>query len=131
MRLLLDTHTLIWFYEGAPELSQTAREAIENPDNQPFVSLSAFWEMAIKIGIGRLSISAPLDKFADDIRQNGIQILPIEMSHILQYQSLPLYHRDPFDRILLAQCTVEKMMPISIDEVLDDYLTDMPIQRIW
>ena len=131
MKLLLDTHALIWFYENAPELSVQSKTAIEDPANEPFASLTSFWEMSIKLGLGKMSISTSLEKFAEDVTNNGIQLLPVEMKHIVHYQTLPFHHRDPFDRMIVAQGLVEGMNIVSIDEIFDEYLKDSIVQRIW
>lgn len=131
MKLLLDTHALIWFYENAPELSAQAKTAIEEPANELFVSLTSFWEMSIKMGLGKMNISTSLEKFAEDVTNNGIQLLPLEMKHIVQYQTLPFHHRDPFDRMIVSQALTEGMSIVSVDDIIDEYLKGSFVQRIW
>lgn len=131
MNLLLDTHTFIWYVEGSAELSTNARREIENPQNQCFVSIASLWEMSIKINLGKLEMNAPFETVMDDITQNGFRLLPIIFAHTLQNSLLELYHRDPFDRLLVAQSIVEKMPFISRDAVLDLYLEDQMVRRIW
>jgi PIN domain nuclease of toxin-antitoxin system len=131
MKLLLDTHALIWFYENAPELSAQAKTAIEDPANESFASLTSFWEMSIKMGVGKLSISAPLEKFVEDVTNNGIQLLPVEMKHIIHYQTLPFHHRDPFDRMIVAQVLTEGMNIVSADKIFDEYLKSNSVHRVW
>lgn len=131
MKILLDTHALIWFYENAPELSALAKISIEDPANSPFASMSSLWEMSIKMGLGKISISTSLEKFAEDVTNNGIQLLPVEMKHIVHYQTLPFHHRDPFDRMIVSQALTEGMSIVSVDKIIDDYLKDSFVQRIW
>ncbi len=131
MKLLLDTHTAIWFYQDAPELSASAKTALETAGNEIHVSVATFWEMAIKIGIGKLKINTDLAIFANELASNGIQFLPVEMSHILHYQSLPLIHRDPFDRMIIAQSLEESMYIVTTDSIVDAYLRGSPVSRIW
>jgi PIN domain nuclease of toxin-antitoxin system len=130
-KLLLDTHTLIWFYQNSPPLSRAAREAIESEGHETFVSMATLWEMSIKTGLGKLEIGAPLDQFVTDLLDNGLQILPIETLHVFRYQGLPFHHNDPFDRMLLAQALAEHFHIVSVDHALDAYLTGSPVQRIW
>ncbi|MBI1765873.1 MAG: type II toxin-antitoxin system VapC family toxin [Acidobacteria bacterium] len=128
MNLLLDTHTLLWFALGNAQLSATARQLIEDPANTKFVSPASYWEIAIKISIGKYVLHQPYETFFDRaIRQNGFLILPIELRHTAALTNLPYHHRDPFDRLLVAQAMVEGLSLVSIDAVLDAY----PIQRLW
>ncbi|HMV48325.1 MAG TPA: type II toxin-antitoxin system VapC family toxin [Blastocatellia bacterium] len=128
MNLLLDTHTLQWFALGDAQLSATARQLIEDPANTKFVSPTSYWEIAIKISIGKYILHQPYEIFFDRaIRQNGFLILPIELRHTAALTTLPYHHRDPFDRLLVVQAMVEGQSLVSIDAVLDAY----PIQRLW
>ena len=128
MRLLLDTHTLLWFVLGDASLSATARQLIEDADNSKFVSPASYWELAIKISIGKYALHEPYETFTDRaIRQNGFQILPIEPRHTAALTNLPFHHRDPFDRLMVVQAMVDGLILVSADSVLDAY----PIQRLW
>jgi len=127
MNLLLDTHTLIWFLEGDDNLSTTAKDYIENAANTNFVSIAAFWEMAIKISIDKLEMQIPLQKLKPLIWKNGMEILPITIEHTLQVSQLPFHHKDPFDRLLAAQCMSENMVLVSRDEKFKLY----DIQTFW
>ena len=131
MKILLYTHALIWFYQNAPNLSKNAKNSIEFPGAKVYVSMATIWEMAIKTALGKLEIGASLEKFVGDILENGIQILPIETSHIFQNQKLPFHHTDPFDRLIIAQVLVEKLDIVSVDRSFDAYLTGAQISRIW
>ncbi len=128
MKLLLDTHTLLWFIAGDKSLSRNARSFIEDAANEKFVSAASVWETAIKISIGKMNLSAPFDKlFPHQLAVNGFTLLPIEIKHISKVVSLPFHHRDLFDRILIAQAIEEKMSLVSIDAVFDAY----GVARIW
>ncbi|HEX4949002.1 MAG TPA: type II toxin-antitoxin system VapC family toxin [Blastocatellia bacterium] len=128
MNLLLDTHTLLWFALGDANLSANARQLIEDPANRKFVSPASYWEIAIKISIGKYVLHEPYEIFFDRaIRQNGFLILPIEPRHTAVLTNLPYHHRDPFDRLLVAQAIIESLALVSIDAVLDAYA----IQRLW
>lgn len=128
MKLLLDTHTLLWFVLGDSSLSVVARQLIEDAANSKLVSPVTYWELAIKISIGKYALLEPYETFMDRaIRQNGFLILPIEPRHTAVLINLPFHHRDPFDRLMVAQAMVENLILVSADGVLDAY----PIQRLW
>ncbi len=127
MNLLLDTHTLIWLAEADNNLSQPAKSAIENPANTCYVSIATFWEMAIKTSLGKLEIQIPLAQLKQLVIENGIEILPIEFEHTLLITQLPFHHKDPFDRLLIAQAKLEKMTLLSRDEKFVHY----DIQILW
>lgn len=131
MKILLDTHTLIWFYQNARNLSLTAKNLIESTENESYISMATLWEMAIKTGLGKLEIGSQFEKFVEDFTNNGIQILSIETKHIFQYRTLPFHHGDPFDRMIVAQALVDKMDIISIDAVMDQYLVGSDLSRLW
>ena len=96
MTLLLDTHTLLWFVEHAPALSHRARTAIEDIDNVPVYSIASVWEMAIKLGLGKLAMSRPLNpEFSDMLKEHGFHQLDISFRHASEVAGLPLHHRDP------------------------------------
>lgn len=131
MAVLLDTHTFIWYYQGSPQLSHLAKQAIENAQGEFYISIASFWEIAIKIGLGRLALDTSLETLFQDVVAQGYLISPIGFSHLLQYGQLSFHHRDPFDRLIVSQALVEKWDLISKDEMLDPYLRGNPIQRIW
>jgi PIN domain nuclease of toxin-antitoxin system len=133
MNLLLDTHSFIWYVEGSSELSRIAQESIENPQNQCYISLVSLWEMSIKLNLGKLSTQGPFETCVeDDIFENGFQILPISFPQILLNSTLPFHHRDPFDRLLIAQALQESMSIVSCDLVFDGYLASQRlVRRIW
>lgn len=122
MRALVDTHTFIWWTGEPSRLSHLAHDFFVNPSNEPILSLASIWEMQIKLSLGKLSLKTALSELVEDeIGRNGLSLLPIELSHIYTLGNLPLHHRDPFDRLLVAQATAEGVEVISIDEKLDAY----------
>ena len=117
-RLLVDTHALLWWLTDDPALPTTAREAISDPGNEPLVSTVIVWEIAIKRSLGK--IDAP-DDLPDRISDEGFAWLPISAEHAWHVRGLPMHHRDPFDRLLVAQALVEGLTVISRDDFLDRY----------
>ena len=126
MKLLLDTHTLLWFIVGSANLSAYARSLIEDAEHEKFVSIVSIWETAIKVSIGKMSLSASFDiLFPHQLQINGFELLPVKIEHTSVVTTLPFHHRDPFDRLLIAQSIVENLMLVSIDEDFDEY----PVNR--
>ena len=127
MRLLLDTHTFLWFVDDNPRLSSNAKALLES-DNDLLLSTASLWEIAIKLSIGKLSL---LQSFAPFVRQqlsiNAIDILQIDTAHLDIVSTLPFHHRDPFDRLLVAQAMIEQLPIISADIAFDGY----SIKRLW
>jgi PIN domain nuclease of toxin-antitoxin system len=125
---LLDTHTFLWFVWGDPRISLTARRLIEDVKNVKFISLVTPWEIAIKSAIGKFKLGIPVEAFIQrEITQGGILLLPIKLSHVTRVATLPLHHRDPFDRLLIAQAIVENVPILSADPAFDVY----PVTRLW
>lgn len=119
MRLLLDTHALLWWLAGDAQLSPAAREAIGNPAHEVFVSAASAWEVATKHRLGKLPGAGPLVvDFAREVRRQGFQPLPITLEHGQVAGQLPGPHRDPFDRMLVAQAREEKLAVVSNDAAL-------------
>jgi PIN domain nuclease of toxin-antitoxin system len=128
MRLLLDTHAFLWFVPGDAQLSPQALALILDPGNEKLVSPASYWEIAIKISVGKYTLSQPYQAFMQrGIVQNGFKILPIEFQHTVALTTLPFHHRDPFGRLLIAQAMVEQIPLVSADSALDAY----PITRLW
>lgn len=117
-RLLLDTHALLWWLTDDPALSATAREVLADPVNEPLVSAASVWEIAIKRSLGKLT--APND-LPDRIAEQGFSWLPVSAAHAWQVRELPAHHRDPFDRLLIAQALVERLAIITTDAHFNDY----------
>ncbi len=128
MRLLLDTHALLWFALTDPQLSDTAMSLIMDPANEKLVSPASYWEIAIKISVEKYALSQPYEVFMEEaIDKNGFGYLHIEPKHTARLTNLPFHHKDPFDRLLVAQAMVEGTPIISNDSVLDAY----GITRLW
>ena len=116
MRIMLDTSSFLWFISGSNKLSGTARKAIEDFDNKLVMSIASFWEIAIKINIGKLKLIQPFDLLIPEkISENEIEIMQIKLLHLSEMMKLPLHHRDPFDRIIIAQGIFEKIPIVSRD----------------
>ena len=122
MHLLLDTHTLIWWLAKNPTLSNTARDAIANPDNIVFVSAASAWEIAIKKSLGKLQ--AP-DDLKQQLEKQKFTPLAINIDHALAIKQLPHHHKDPFDRILIAQAIHEGLTIVSRDRIFKSYDVDI------
>ncbi|MDB5262920.1 MAG: hypothetical protein JWQ14_2201 [Adhaeribacter sp.] len=121
MDLLLDTHTFIWFINGDNSLPEQVREDIRNIDNRCFISIASLWEMAIKLSLDKLQLKADFNKVAEFLAENDIEILPITFEHIQKLQKLKFHHRDPFDRIIIAQGATEKLIILTKDENFNKY----------
>lgn len=128
MRLLLDTHTFLWWVEDAPELSKKARRALANPNNECFLSLVSCWEMAIKLSFGKLKLAGVIERFVpDQLAANGFRQLEMDFRHVARVAAMPFHHHDPFDRLLVAQAKEEKLVIVSADAVFQKY----DVKRIW
>jgi PIN domain nuclease of toxin-antitoxin system len=128
MNLLLDTHTFLWWDTQPGRLSAKALSAIQDRANRLLLSVASVWEMQIKLQIGRLNLNMPLDQMiARQRRSNRVQILPVTLAHVLALRDLPLHHRDPFDRLLIAQANAEGAFLVSHDPVFTQY----PVQLLW
>ncbi|MCA1618042.1 MAG: type II toxin-antitoxin system VapC family toxin [Acidobacteria bacterium] len=128
MKLLLDTHTFIWWAGSSTKLPRNVRARCEDPANVLLFSVVSAWEMQIKIQLGKLKVSLPLgDLIAYHRRINHMQILPAELEHVLALDSLPAHHKDPFDRLLIAQAMVEDIFLVSGDPEFSSY----PVKLLW
>ncbi len=128
MNILLDTHTFLWWIDNHPRLSSRAHELISDSSNTLFLSAASGWEISIKSKLGKLTLSGDLEHFiAEQLAANAIRSLPIEMSHALHVYTLPSHHRDPFDRILVAQSQMEDMPILTTDPHIAQY----PVQTLW
>jgi len=126
-RYLLDTHTAIWFFNGDESLSKTANNIIRDLSNEVYISISSAWEIAIKIGIGKLDFAGKTAGFVQLAEKNEIIILPITASHLTILEALPMIHRDPFDRLLIATAIHEQMTLITTDANIALY----DVTHIW
>lgn len=132
MNIILDTHTFIWFIEGSSELSLTARKQIEDINNTSYISIASLWEMSIKYNLGKLTVKGSSFKtLMDDININGFQILNINFLHLVENVNLDSHHRDPFDRLIIAQAIIEDMNIIGRDVIFDNYMKGKNVKRVW
>lgn len=128
MRVLIDTHAMYWYVEGDPKLSKAARAAIQDATNDVLISPASYWEMAIKLSLGKWKLHRPYEEFIDIVMNRyGFQVLPILPAHTARLIAMPFHHRDPFDRLLAAQTLVENVSIVSDDGVFDAY----GVTRIW
>lgn len=127
MTLLLDTHTLIWWMEAAARLSRRASTTLANRQNRILISAAVAWELAIKTNLEKIRPPVRLSEFAEVIAQQGFVELPITVDHAVAAGLLPLHHRDPFDRLLIAQAQSLKIPILSADPLFDRY----EVTRIW
>lgn len=128
MKLLLDTHTFLWWVAASGELSRKARSAVGSARNECFVSVASGWEIAIKVSLGKLRIDGALDRFLpEQLAANGFQALAIGLKHTARVATLPFHHRDPFDRLLVAQALEEDLAMVTADPVIAKY----GVNRVW
>jgi len=123
MELLLDTHTFIWFINGDKSLPERIKRSIANIDNSCFISIASLWEMAVKLSLGTLKLKSDFNKIAGFLDDNEIEVLPVTFDHL----QLSYHHRDPFDRIIIAQCITEKLTILTKDEYFKKY----PAKTMW
>lgn len=121
MNLLLDTHALIWFLNGDEQLSTPARRAIESDTNIKLVSIASIWEIAIKVSLERIKFVSGFNTFIQLIEGNGFEVLPIRFEHAMIVSNLDFIHRDPFGRLLIAQCKSDGLTLVSKDEIIGKY----------
>jgi PIN domain nuclease of toxin-antitoxin system len=122
VKLLLDTHAFLWWIEGTPAVGRRARVAVSNPDNEVLFSLASCWELAIKLSLGKLRLAESLDRFIpEQLRVNGFSLLEVQLRHVVRVADLPFRHRDPFDRLLVAQALEDDLTVVSADRVFRKY----------
>lgn len=128
MQVLLDTHVFLWWIDNNPQLSAHARTIISDSSNQLFVSTVSSWEIAIKSQTGKLGLPTNLEQFiTDQIQRNGMSVMPIQLAHTLAIYRLPLIHRDPFDRMLVAQSQSEDVPILTVDPLITQYA----VKTLW
>jgi PIN domain nuclease of toxin-antitoxin system len=128
MNVLLDSHALVWALIEDPRLSSAARKTFNTPAVALHLSIVSLWELSIKISIGKLrTIGSSISYFRDECREHQIEIIPLKIEHILRAESLPLHHRDPFDRLLIAQALEENLTVLTHDAEFGRY----PVKVIW
>jgi PIN domain nuclease of toxin-antitoxin system len=128
VKLLLDTHAFLWWVGDTRGLSRKARSAIGSGRNECFVSVASGWEIAIKVSLGNLRIESSLDRFLpEQLAANGFQPLAIDLKHTARVATLPFHHRDPFDRLLVAQALEEELAMVTADPIFAKY----GVRRVW
>lgn len=128
MRLLLDTHSFLWFINGDKRLSTTAQEIISDIDNGVLLSVASVWEIAIKVSLGKLLFEEPFENLIpEQLAENSIDLLPIHLDDLSLVAQLPFHHRDPFDRLIIAQSITNKIPIVGKDPAFNSYA----ITRIW
>lgn len=128
MKCLLDTHTFLWYVADDAQLSRKATKLISHSSSLIYISVATFWEIAIKYSLNKLTLTKPFQEFiSEQISINAFTILPIALEHLVAVTQLPFHHRDPFDRLLIAQAQTESLPLISIDNRFDLY----PVERCW
>ena len=121
MKYLLDTHTILWFFDHVEKLPETVLKAIIDPVNRKCVSIVSAWKLAIKISLGKLTFEGGVSEFFNMIDENGFELLPVKAEYVNQVEALPFLHRDPFDRLLVASAMSEKMTLITADVNIQRY----------
>ena len=128
MRLLLDTHAFLWWVDGTHPLGRRAKTAIADPTAEVFLSIASAWELAIKVSLGKLRLPKPVDRFLpEQLSINGFSMLEASLRHVSRVADMPFHHRDPFDRVLIAQSLIEEMPIVSNERVFEAY----GVNRIW
>lgn len=127
MKILMDTHTMLWLFNDDERLSEKAKEAIEAPQNSVFVSIVSFWEIAIKMSLNKLNLDVPFERLFEDCETLEIGILNIDKRHLFQLKSLPFEHRDTFDRLIICKAIVDDYTLASADGIFRNY----NVKTIW
>jgi PIN domain nuclease of toxin-antitoxin system len=127
VKLLLDTHTFIWWDCDPAQLSPAAAAALRDPANEVFLSVVSVWEIVIKAQLGKLTLRLPLGEVVAQQQANGIRVLEVSLAHVLGVESLPAAHKDPFDRLLAAQAIAEGMELVTADGIFAHY----PVRVLW
>lgn len=121
MQILVDTHILIWFLEGNTLLSAKRQKLISASQNEVYISIASLWELAIKISIGKITLSKSLFQIIQQLDAENIEIFPILPQHVLHIETMPFHHRDPFDRLIIAQSQVDGLTLMSDDSEFVNY----------
>mgnify|MGYP003434011794 CR=1 len=126
MNFLLDTHTFLWFVNDHPNLSNHLKDLIEDDDNVSYLSMASLWEMSIKFNLGKLRLDPNYEEFVEkEVITSSIKLLKIELEHLKLNAALPFHHRDPFDRLIIAQAVVENLPIMSVDSAFDKYSVNL------
>lgn len=122
MKLLLDTHTFLWFVNDNPKLSDHLKDLIEDTNNVSYLSIASLWEMSIKFNLGKLTLDPNYEEFVErEVTTSTVRLLNIELEHLRINSTLPFHHRDPFDRLIIAQSIAEEIPIVSVDSAFDKY----------
>jgi len=122
MTLLLDTHAFLWFVTDDPRLSDRARNLISDAINMVCISPATYWQVAIKVSIGKYPMTVPFERFfRDALDGNDVRILPVELRHAATLTNLPMHHKDPFDRMLIAQAVADRLPIVTVDDAFAAY----------
>lgn len=128
MKYLLDTHTLLWITTDDPKLSKKVKDIYLNAENDISFSIASIWELAIKSSLSKISFKKDLEEFVEThVKGNNVQILKIELPHVLRIENLPFHHRDPFDRLIIAQAIENDLVILGNDKTFDKY----KVKRVW
>ena len=128
MRLLLDTHVFLWWLEDSPHLGARARDILNDEHNELLWSLASSWELAIKVALGRMRIPEPLPEYLPRVlEEQSVRLLPIDHGHVLRVSELPRHHKDPFDRLLVAQAQIERVPVLTRDDDFRRY----DVEVVW
>jgi len=128
MAFLLDTHTFLWFVAGDKQLPPTVRDKIKDIKQHCFLSVASLWEITIKFQIGKLTLNISLEDLFNYIDRNQIEIIPINIEHLLTLSELPRHHGDPFDRLIISQAITENLTLITRDSALKKYKVEIPLK---
>lgn len=128
MKILLDTHAFLWFFLGDSRISPAARSAIESDENQNLLSIVSLWEIAIKSSIGKITLTGDFESIVHQALADAtIALLPINVPHVVEVSRFPFHHRDPFDRLIVAQARIDGLVIVSADDVFAAY----NVTRLW
>ena len=127
MKYLIDTHVLIWLFEGSDKIPKKVKEILVNPENEICLSTVSLWEISIKVGLDKLVLNRSLESFLDIIESGKFTIFGLETNYYKRLQSLPLIHKDPFDRILISTAMSESCVMVTIDDNMKMY----PVPTLW
>ena len=127
MKCLLDTHAYIWWLGDPARISPAAKKILSDPSNEISVSIASFWELSIKSSLGKITLSRDVQSLAASLQEDGLKLLSIEPPHCRAVTNLPFHHRDPFDRMLIAQALTEDFVLLSRDREFESY----PVRVVW
>jgi PIN domain nuclease of toxin-antitoxin system len=127
MHLLIDTQSFIWFVEDDKKLPATIRTLMENNHYQLVISMACLWEITIKMSLSKLVLSTDIATMMNEARKNGFEFLPIKPAHLITLSTLDIIHRDPFDRLMIAQAIYERLPVVTSDKIFEQY----PVKRLW